>query len=82
LRNDVVDVGDFVMRVKARYPEAELTYNQDNLLPFPYDLDDGGLRGILGQVPHTSLDAAIDETVAMFKGLLAEQRIDLKQLEG
>ena len=82
LRNDVVDVGDFIAQVKARYPEAQLTYNADNLLPFPYDLDDSGLRGILGKVPHTSLDQAIEETVTMFKSLLAENQVDLKQLEG
>lgn len=82
LRNDVIDVGDFVAMVKERYPEAQLTYAADNLLPFPYDLDDSGLRAILGKVPHTPLAAAIDETVAMFKTLLAENRIDLKQLDG
>ena len=81
LRNDVVDVGDFIARVKARYPQAQLTYNADNLLPFPYDLDDTGIQGILGKVPHTSLDQAIDESVAIFKDLIATNRIDLKQLD-
>ena len=82
LRNDVVDVGDFVAQVKARFPDAQITYNAENLLPFPYDLDDSGLKGILGQIPHTPLDQAIVETVAMFETLLKENRIDLKQLEG
>ena len=82
LRNDIVYVGDFVAMVKARYPEAQLTYNADNLLPFPYDLDDSGLRGILETVPHTPLEAAIDESVTIFKHLLAENLIDLKQLDG
>lgn len=82
LRNDVIDVGDFVAAVKARYPNAQLSYNADNLLPFPYDLDDSGLRDILGTVPHKPLEEAIDETVTMFKQLLAENLIDLKQLEG
>jgi nucleoside-diphosphate-sugar epimerase len=82
LRNDVVDVGGYIELVKARYPNAQLTYQADNLLPFPYDLDDSGLRGILGTVAHTPLAEAIDETVTMFKGLLAENLIDLKQLDG
>ncbi|MCC6453501.1 MAG: NAD(P)-dependent oxidoreductase [Caldilineaceae bacterium] len=82
LRNDVVDVGDFVAMVKARFPNAQLTYTADNLLPFPYDLDDSGLKRILGTVPHTPLEQAIDETVVMFKTLLAENLIDLKQLDG
>jgi UDP-glucuronate 4-epimerase len=82
LRNDVVDVGDFVAMVKARFPNAQLTYTANNLLPFPYDLDDSGLKEILGTVPHTPLEQAIDETVVMFKTLLAENLIDLKQLDG
>ena len=81
-RSTVIDVGDFVAAVKARYPNAQLSYNADNLLPFPYDLDDSGLRDILGTVPHKPLEEAIDETVTMFKQLLAENLIDLKQLEG
>lgn len=81
LRNDVVEVGDFVARVQAQFPEAQITYNADNPLPFPYDLDDSGLRGILGTVPHTPLDQAIGEMVAMFRDLIAAGRIDLKQLE-
>ncbi len=81
LRNDVIDVGDFVTMVKAKYPQAQLTYNADNLLPFPYDLDDSGLRGILDKVPHTALEQAIDESIAIFTELIANGRIDLKQLD-
>jgi nucleoside-diphosphate-sugar epimerase len=81
LRNDVVGVGDFVALVKSRYPEANLSYAADNLLPFPSDLDDGGLRGILGAVPHTPLADAIDATVALFRELLETGLVDLKQLE-
>jgi nucleoside-diphosphate-sugar epimerase len=81
LRNDIVDVGDFVALVREHYPTAQLTYNAKNLLPFPYDLADSGLRGILGAVPHKPLAAAIDETVTLFRQLLDEKRVDLKQLE-
>jgi UDP-glucuronate 4-epimerase len=81
LRNDIVEVGDFVARVQAKYSEAQITYNADNLLPFPYDLDDSGLQRILGKVPHTKLDQAIDETVAMFRRLLEDGLVELKQLE-
>lgn len=80
LRNDVLEVGDFVARVKAGYPEAQLSFESSNLLPFPYDLDDNGLRGVLGKVPHTPLGAAIDETVGMFRDLLSRGQIDLTQL--
>ncbi|MCC6169947.1 MAG: NAD(P)-dependent oxidoreductase [Caldilineaceae bacterium] len=81
LRNDILEVGDFVARVQAGYPQAELTYAADNILPFPFDLDDSGLQGILGKVPHTPLGAAIDETVGLFRDLVAHDRINLKQLE-
>jgi nucleoside-diphosphate-sugar epimerase len=82
MRNDVVAVADFIAMVKERYPNAQLTYDANNILPFPYDMDDKGLREILGTVPHTPLQQAIDETVTMFKTLLAENLIDLKQLDG
>jgi UDP-glucuronate 4-epimerase len=81
LRNDLVDVGDFVNLLKAKFPEAQITYAADNLLPFPSDLDDSGLRRIIGPVPHTPLEQAIDDTVSLFRTLLDENRIDLKQLE-
>jgi len=82
MRNDVVDVKDFIALVKSQFSSAQLTYNADNILPFPYDMDDSGLAAILGKVPHTSLAQAIEESVTMFKGLLAENLIDLKQLDG
>ena len=81
LRNDVVDVADFVAQVKAHYPDAELTFTADNLLPFPFDLDDSGLRGILGDVPHTPLATAIDESVTLFRDLIDRKLVDLKQLD-
>lgn len=81
LRNDVVDVSEFIARVKAGYPEAQLTSADDAPLPFPYDLDDSGLQRILGKVPHTPLGEAIDETVSMFRQLVDQGQIDLTQLE-
>ena len=81
LRNDVVDVGEFVELIMTKYPGAEITYQPDNLLPFPSDLDDSGLQRILGKVPHTAMDRAMDETVEMFRQLLAHEQVDLKQLE-
>ncbi|HXF62521.1 MAG TPA: NAD(P)-dependent oxidoreductase [Caldilineaceae bacterium] len=81
LRNDVVEVGDFVALVQEKYPGAQITYAADNRLPFPYDLDDSGLRSIVGKVAHTPLAQAIDETVAMFRRLLEAGLVDLQQLE-
>jgi nucleoside-diphosphate-sugar epimerase len=80
LRNDVVDVGDFVAQLQVRVPGAQITYAAGNPLPFPYDLDDSGLRRILGTVPHTPLAQASDATITLFRRLLAQGQIDLSQL--
>jgi nucleoside-diphosphate-sugar epimerase len=81
LRNDVVDVADFVAALQEAYPNAQVTYEAGNLLPFPADLDDSGLRAILGgSVPHTPLRDAIHQTGERFKSLLQESKVDLAQL--
>lgn len=80
LRNDVVAVSDFVALLKSRYPAAQITH-AGTPLPFPADLDDSGLRAILGGMPHTPLDTALDATVRMFRDLVGQGRIDLRQLD-
>jgi nucleoside-diphosphate-sugar epimerase len=80
VRNDVVSVGEFVKLVQAEAPGAQITFDGSKPLPFPADLDDSGLRGIIGRVPHTPLAAAVHETAGMFRQLLVEERIDLAQL--
>ncbi len=81
LRNDVVDVADFVAIIKEEIPGAQITWEAGNLLPFPADLDDSGVREILdGYVPHTPLREAIRDTAARFKDLLARDKVDLAQL--
>jgi nucleoside-diphosphate-sugar epimerase len=80
LRNDVVAVADFVAVLKAAAPSAEITYQADNNLPFPADLEDSGLRAILGDVPHTGLATAVKETLAQFRELVAGEKVDLGQL--
>ena len=80
LRNDVVDVGDFIKLVETEVPGAQLTYNADTFLPFPADLDDAGLQAILGQVPYTPLKDAVQQSYGLFKELLAQDKIDLGQL--
>jgi nucleoside-diphosphate-sugar epimerase len=81
LRNDVLDVADFVTALVTEVPEAKITVAPDQPLPFPADLDDSGLRRILGQVAHTPLKQAIRDSLSRFKQLIAEDRIDLNQLE-
>ena len=81
LRNDIVDVGDFVAMVQAEVPNSRLTYEAGNPLPFPPNLDDSGLRAILGHIPHTPLQTAIEQSGRLYQNLLAQNKIDLGQLD-
>lgn len=81
LRQDVVDVADFVEALRAEAPDAHITQETNRPLPFPADLDDSGLRRILGSVPHTQLPAAIRHSLDLFQSLLAQGRINLQQLD-
>ena len=81
MRNDVVDVSDFISALQLEAPEAQITYEKDNPLPFPSDLDDSNLNRLLGSVPHSPLNKAIRQSLDRFKSLLARDRIDLGQLE-
>ncbi len=79
LRNDVVQTADFAALLNATYSGAQITCAEASL-PFPADLDDSGLRAILGEVPHTPLAQAVEESVGLFRRLLAQGRVDLGQL--
>lgn len=81
LRNDIVSVADFAAMIKAIEPNAQITYAENSPLPFPWDLDDGGLREILGGMPWTPVKEAIGQDLAQFRRLLDEGLIELKQLE-
>jgi nucleoside-diphosphate-sugar epimerase len=81
LRNDVIDVAGFTATLRAEAPAARITFETNSPLPFPADLDDRGLRQILGQVPRTPLSQAIRQDLELFQTLVAEERIDLGQLE-
>lgn len=81
LRNDIVEVGDFVGMVKTLAPAAQITYAENKPLPFPWDLADDGLRQILGGMPWTPIETAIQQDFARFQHLLDKQLIDLKQLD-
>ena len=81
IRNDVTEVAHFVDALTQMYPHAEITVEADSALPFPADLDDSGLRAIIGDVPHIPLADGIRRDYEQFAGLIAEDRIDLTQLE-
>jgi len=81
VRNDVINVADFVALLQAEAPDARITFEAHRPLPFPADLDDSRLRRILGTVPHTPLVTAIRESLDQFRELLSQGRVDLSQLE-
>ena len=81
MRNDVVDVSDFVSALKQEVPEAQITYETDNPLPFPFDVDISNPKELLGRVPHTPMDTAIQQSLEQYKVLLAQNRLDLGQLD-
>lgn len=81
LRNDIVEVSEFVRLLKAEAPDAQITFAENKPLPFPFDLDDGGLRDILGGMPWTPLADAIRHDLGHYRRLLEAGLIDLKQLE-
>lgn len=81
LRNDVTTVGDFLHSLKTLYPQSQVTCETGNVLPFPADLDDSGLRQILGEVPHTPLEEGIRQDFELYRALIEDRRIDLGQLD-
>jgi nucleoside-diphosphate-sugar epimerase len=80
LRNDVTTVEEFVALLMELYPNAQITNQADNLLPFPADLDDTGLRRLIKTVPHMPLAEAIQRDVEQYSALLETGKIDLEQL--
>lgn len=80
LRNDVTTVEDFIAALKAVEPSADVSCN-GNELPFAYDFDDAGLKGLLGEVPYTPMREAIKEDLALYRQLIASNSIDMTQLE-
>ena len=80
LRNDVITVADFTALLNDRYPDARITCEKDTALPFPANLAGDGLADLLGTVPHTPLDDAIEKDVAMYRKLLGEGKLTLDQL--
>lgn len=81
LRNDVVEVSTFVEMLSDIQPNAAITFEADSPLPFPANLDDSGLRSVLGQLPYTPVPDAIIQDMRRFESLLSKGQIDLGQLE-
>lgn len=77
LRNDVLEVSEFVDLLGSIRPDVTITSATDSPLPFPANLDDSGLRAIIPKIPHTPLRDAIVQDMARFEALLADGKIEL-----
>jgi nucleoside-diphosphate-sugar epimerase len=83
LRGAVVTLADFHKALVRVLPEAErlVTFGKTQIA-IAYDLSDAGIERDVGPMPKTSLEAGIRETVAIFRQLQAEGRLDTSDLEG
>ena len=83
LRGAVVTLADFRAAVCKVLPAAEgLVTVGTTQIAIAYDLSDDGLRRDLGPMPKTGLVDGIRKTVAIFKQLQAEGRLDTADLDG
>jgi UDP-glucose 4-epimerase len=81
LRGSVVDLATFHRELCAVAPEAaDLVTFGDRQLGIAYDLDDSALQRDLGPLPATPLVEGIRRTLAMFRSLAAEGRLDADDL--
>ena len=82
LRGAVVTLNDFHKTLAKVLPEAEtLVTVGTTQIAIAYDLSDAGIEKDLGPLPKTSLEDGIRETVAIFRKLQAEGRLDASDLD-
>ena len=80
-RYDVMSVGDFVEILTEMVPGAQITFEPDTPLPVDADMDDSGLRALIGEIQHTPLRTSIEGDIAAYRSLVEAGQIDLTQLE-
>jgi len=81
LRGDYIDVADVVQLISKRYPDARISYEENNALPFPSNFDDSELQSVINNVPHTAFELAMEHDVEQFKALLASGKLDTSCLK-
>ena len=81
LRGDVMNMADVAEVIREEIPGAAITVAENAHLPLPADLDDSGLRALMGSVPHKPFRAAIGEDVASYRRLMEAGLIDMTQLD-
>jgi nucleoside-diphosphate-sugar epimerase len=82
LRGAVVTLADFHHTLTKVLPEAgKLVTVGTTQIAIAYDLADDGIRRDLGPLPKTGLEDGIRETVAIFRRLQSEGRLDTADLD-
>ncbi|HKB04429.1 MAG TPA: NAD(P)-dependent oxidoreductase [Gemmataceae bacterium] len=82
LRGAVVDIRTFHEALSAVEPSArELVTFGDRQLDIAYDLDDAALLKDIGPLPKTPLEDGIRQTLALFRKLAKEGRLDTSDLD-
>jgi nucleoside-diphosphate-sugar epimerase len=78
----VVDLPALHRAMCAVDPAAErlITFGERQIA-IAYDLDDAALKRDLGPMPHTPLEEGIRRTLALFRELQANGRLDTADLE-
>jgi nucleoside-diphosphate-sugar epimerase len=83
VRGDMVTLADFHKALCKVLPEAaKLVTLGTTQIAIAHDLSDAGLQRDLGPMPKTSLEDGIRDTVAIFRQLQKEGRLDTADLEG
>jgi nucleoside-diphosphate-sugar epimerase len=83
LRGAVVTLDEFRRTLVRVLPEAErLVTVGTTQIAIAYDLSDAGITAALGTMPVTPLEDGIRETVAIFRRLRDEGRLDTSDLDG
>ncbi|MGH9470434.1 MAG: NAD-dependent epimerase/dehydratase family protein [Terriglobia bacterium] len=82
LRGSVMRVAEFIDALEKVSPGARhLIRAEGPALPIAADLDDSALARDLGSVPNTPLEDGIRETMAIFRKLKDEGRLETSDLE-
>lgn len=82
LHGDTAAIADIIAEIEKAVPSAKGTITQaDNSMPIPAELDDAAIIATLGNIPHTSVTQGVQETIARFKVLHEQGRLDTADLD-
>lgn len=82
LHGETAAIADIIAEIEQEVPSAKGTVTHaENIMPIPAELDDAAIIATLGDIPHTSLTQGVQETIARFKVLHEQGRLDTADLD-